>query len=594
MDTVAGGRQSGSGIRPGPACHTIVTSGLAVRGRIPPAFCPTRMIGTTLSILGSLGMFLFGMKIMSESLQKLSGEKLRGIMRSMTGNRFAGVGTGFLVTCLVQSSSASTVMMVSFVNAGLLTLAESIGMIMGANIGTTTTFWLVSFFGFKFSISAIALPIMGLALPLLFARKPRLRNTGEFCMGFGLLFLGLMFLKDSVPDIRSNPEVLEFIKDYSGRGLSSTLIFLGFGILLTIVVQSSSVAGAITLTMAYKGWIDFPTACAITLGENIGTTITANLAALGGNVQAKRAARVHFIFNVIGVIWAVLLFTPFTGLIQTLIPGDATDPVHMPLHMAAFHSLFNILNTALLIGFVPQLARLSERLVKDDAAKPRDHVGYESPLVPHTGELNLAEAERDVQRMGAITRELVTGFSTLFEEAPADLEARVKELKELEKESDRRAIETTNYLLRCTSGGVSEETMARVTSMLRVVAELEDICDCGYRLVLLAERKHRKQRVLPPEVFKQVRDFSQLLLQFMDFYSSRLTTGVATADMETAYQLENLIDSFRKTLRKESVRRMRLSGDVIKAEMLYIDMLSNMESIGNHSLNVLQALRHES
>lgn len=554
------------------------------------------MIGTTLSILGSLGMFLFGMKIMSESLQKLSGEKLRGIMRTMTGNRFAGVGTGFLVTCLVQSSSASTVMMVSFVNAGLLTLVEAIGMIMGANIGTTTTFWLVSFFGFKFSISAIALPIMGLALPLLFARKPRLRNLGEFCMGFGLLFIGLMFLKDAVPDIKNNPEMLEFIKDYTGRGLSSTLIFLGLGVLLTIIVQSSSVAGAITLTMAYKGWIDFPTACAITLGENIGTTITANLAALGGNVQAKRAAFVHFIFNVIGVVWAIALFSPFVNFVENLVPADATNPVHMPLHMAAFHSLFNIMNTALLIGFVPQLARLAERLVKDKAVTTpvRDHMDYDSPLVPQTGELNLAEAERDVQRMGGITRELVTGFSSLFENPPADLEARMIELKNLEKESDRRALATTQYLLRCASGGLSEETMNRVTSMLRVVAELEDICDCGYRLVLLAERKQRKRRQHPPEVTKQVRDFSQLLLQFMDFYSSRLTSGVVTADMETAYQLENLIDAFRKSLRKESVCRMRLSGDVIKAEMLYIDMLNNMESIGNHSLNVLQALRHES
>jgi phosphate:Na+ symporter len=554
------------------------------------------MIVTTLSLLGSLGMFLFGMKTMSEALQKLSGEKLRGVMRTMTGNRFAGVGTGFLVTCLVQSSSASTVMMVSFVNAGLLTLVEAIGMIMGANIGTTTTFWLVSFFGFKFSISAIALPVMGIALPLLFARKTKLRDTGEFLMGFGLLFLGLMFLKDSVPDIKNNPEVLEFIKDFTGYGFGSTVLFFVFGIILTLIVQSSSVAGAITLTMAFKGWIDFPTACAITLGENVGTTITANLAALGGNVQAKRAARVHFVFNIIGVIWAMALFIPFIAFIERIMPGDAANPTHMPLHMAAFHTLFNIFNTALLIGFVPQLARLAERMVKDNPASPvRDHVAYESPLVPHTGELNLAEAERDVQRMGAITRELVTGFTDLFENPPADpaeLELRVKAYKELEKESDRRAIETTRYLLRCTASGVSETTMSRVTGMLRVVAELEDICDCGYRLVVLAERKHRKNRILPDEARKQVRDFSQLVLQFIDFYSGRLNTGVPVSDMETAYQLEDLIDTFRKNLRKASMQRMSNSAEVIKAEMLYIDILNNMESIGNHSLNVLQSLRH--
>lgn len=552
------------------------------------------MIGATLSLLGGLGMFLFGMKIMSESLQKLSGEKLRGIMRTMTGNRFAGVGTGFLVTCLVQSSSASTVMIVSFVNAGLLTVIEATGMIMGANIGTTTTFWLVSFFGFKFSISAIALPIMGLALPLLFMRQMKLRTLGEFCMGFGLLFLGLMFLKDSVPDIRSNPEALEFIKDFTGYGLGSVLIFFVFGTILTIVVQSSSVAGAITLTMAYKGWIDYPSACAIILGENVGTTITANLAALGGNVEAKRAARVHLLFNLIGVAWCIALFNPFSQFIDWLVPGDSVATDNIPLHMAGFHTLFNICNTALLVGFVSQLGRLAGRLVRAPALgeKPLDHVSYDSPLVPHTGELNLAEAERDVQRMGTITRELVVGFMDLFEKAPADLDATVKHLKGLEEESDRRAVEATQYLLRCTTGGVSEATMGRVTVMIRILAELEDMCDRGYRLVMLAERKHRKKRTLPPEVFKQVRDFSHVLLQFMDFASSRLTTGVAGSDMETAYQLENLIDKLRMTLRKESVRRMQGNGEIIKSEMLYIDILNNIEVIGDHSLNILQALRH--
>lgn len=555
------------------------------------------MTVTALTILGALGMFLFGMKIMSEALQKLSGERLRTVMRTMAANRFAGVGSGFLVTCLVQSSSATTVMIVSFVNAGILKLTEAIGMIMGANIGTTTTFWLVSFFGFKFSISSIALPIMGVALPLLFARKPKLRDTGEFLMGFGLLFLGLMFLKDAVPDIKNNPEILSFIKDYSGAGLGSILLFFVFGVVLTLVVQSSSVAGAITLTMAYKGWIDFPTACAITLGENVGTTITANLAALGGNVQAKRAARVHFVFNIIGVIWAIALFPLFVGFIDSIVPGDAANPEHMPLHMAAYHSLFNIFNTALLVGFVPHLARLSERMVKDRTERSPDHVAYESPLLPHTGELNLAEAERDLERMGQITRELVTGFADLFEtDAPdaAAREARVAAFKELEKESDRRAIETTAYLLRCTASGVSAATMTRVTGMLRVVAELEDICDCGYRLGLLAERKHRKGRQLPPDAHKQVREFSQLILQFIDFYTPRLSNGVTTADMEPAYQLENTIDTFRKTLRRASMQRMSTSGEVIKAEMLYIDILNNMESIGNHSVNVLQALRHES
>ncbi len=552
------------------------------------------MITTILSILGGLGMFLFGMKIMSEALQKLSGEKLRAIMRMVAGNRFTGVGTGFLVTCLVQSSSATTVMIVSFVNAGLLTLFEATGMIMGANIGTTTTFWLVSFFGFKFSITSIALPIMGVALPFLFAGKAKLRNVGEFFMGFGLLFIGLMFLKDSVPDIRNNPEVLQFITKFTGMGLGSVLIFFVFGTILTVVVQSSSVAGAITLTMAYKGWIDYQTACAIILGENVGTTITANLAALGGNIEAKRAARVHFFFNIIGVAWCILFFGPYTRLVDWLVPGDAIAPDHIPLHMAAFHTLFNVLNTSLLVGFARPLARLASLAVRPSKGVAKDHVGLDSPLVPQTGELNLAEGEHDLRRMAGITRDLVVGFTELFEQAPADLSAQVDRLKELEQQSDRKAVETTQYLLRCASSGISDDAMNRVTVMIRVVAELEDMCDRGYRLVILAERKHRKNRALPPEVFAQIRGFSTALLEFMDFASAHLTLGVGPADMDKAHRLERTIDDFRKELRKESVRRMQGNSEIIKSEMLYIDILNNIEAIGNHSLNILQALRHAS
>ena len=552
------------------------------------------MIGTILTILGSLGLFLFGMKVMSESLQKLSGEKLRGMMRTMTSNRFMGLGTGLGITCLVQSSSATTVMIVSFVNAGLLTVTESIGMIMGANLGTTTTFWIVSFLGFKFSMSAVALPLIGFALPLIFSRRPKLKDTGEFIMGFGILFLGLMFLKDSVPDIRQSPEILEFVQNYTDRGIFSVLFFFAFGTILTVIVQSSSVAGAITLTMAYKGWIDYPSACAIILGENVGTTITANIAAMGGNTNAKRAALAHFIFNIFGVVWAVLLFKPFVNLVDIIMPGDALDSTNIPLHMAAFHSIFNLINIGALIGFVPHIAKTVERLVGKGKGVSVDHVTHGSPFLPQTGELNIAEAERDVQRMGQLTRDLMTGFLELFHNSDKDLGSRVKELKQLEKESDRLAIETTTYLLECSANSVSSASMLKITAMLRVVAELEDICDCGYRLCMLAERKYRKKRALPPETFKQVQQFSDIVLQFMDFYSARISRGVATNDMETAYQLENSIDRFRKELRKESMRRMTVSGENVKAEMLYIDMLNNMESIGNHSLNVLQALRHHS
>ena len=555
------------------------------------------MILSILTLLGSLGMFLFGMKMMSESLQRLSGERLRAIMHRMTGNRFSGLSTGFAVTCMVQSSSASTVMIVSFVNAGLLTLFGAIGMILGANLGTTTTFWIVSIFGFKFSMSSISLPLIGVALPLIFSKTPKIRHSGEFLIGVGLLFLGLMYLQQSVPDVESNPEALAFITRFTGMGLLSVISFIIFGAILTVMVQSSSVAGAITLTMAAKGWIDYPSACAIILGENIGTTITANLAAIGGNVNAKRAARAHLFFNLIGVLWAIVLFTPLSNLVLRMV-GPDTGPARLPIHMAAFHTTFNLINICLVIGFVKQLERLVTRVVKQPDGAPllapqkSPHMTYESALVPHTGELNLAEADRDVDRMGALTQELLMLFTKAFEEGGEDLPEMVLRAKQMEQESDILSFETTAYLLRCSSSGLSPASMSRITALLRVVAELEEICDCGYRLVMMAERKHRKERVLPPETLTQVREFSNIVLQFIEFYSSRFNGPVVATDMETAYQLEKFIDSFRKRLRKESMNRIQTSGENVKAEMLYIDILNNMESIGNHSINVLQALRH--
>ena len=260
-----------------------------------------------LTLLGSLGMFLYGMKIMSEGLQKVAGDKLRNILSVMTTNRITGVLTGMLVTALIQSSSATTVMVVSFVNAGLLTLGQSISVIMGANVGTTVTAWIISFFGFKFDISMLSLPLMGLAIPLMFAKKSNYKSLGEFILGFAFLFLGLSYLKDSVPDLEGNPEVLSFIQNYTSMGYLSLLIFLAIGTILTIIVQSSSATVAITLIMCTQGWMPFEMAAAMVLGENIGTTITANLAALSGNVSARRAALAHLMFNVFGVVWVMIL-----------------------------------------------------------------------------------------------------------------------------------------------------------------------------------------------------------------------------------------------------------------------------------------------
>jgi phosphate:Na+ symporter len=532
------------------------------------------------------------MKVMSQGLQKVSGEGLRALIRNMTQNRFAGILTGTLVTTMVQSSSASTVMIVSFVNARLLTLKESIGMIMGCNLGTTTTFWLVAFVGFKFSLSTIALPCVGIGVILLFTKLPKMRDSGEALIGFGILFLGLSFLKDSVPDVKSNSEMFAFLADWQNYGTGSFFLFIAFGVILTIVVQSSSVAGAITLTLAAKGWIDYESAAAIVLGENIGTTITANLAALTANVPAKRAARAHLMFNLIGVLWMVFLFVPFTILVDFLTPGVADDPIHTLYHLAVFHSLFNFANICILVSFVPHLAKLSKKMVPSkgkDEDEDFDHLQIYSTNLPKTGEINIALAEQEVRLMAELTQTMFKGFNEVFENPETDMTESVRELKALEEKSDRMAFEITQYLIFCASSELSRDRLNEVTVLLRVVAELEQIGDCAYQLVQLAKRKYRKNQVMPPATQAAIREFCGRVDHFISFYINHLDAAIQVSDMETALQLEKTIGGSRKKLRKEAVRRMKDPAN-IKSEMLYIEILNQIERIGDHSLNILELL----
>jgi phosphate:Na+ symporter len=596
-----------------------------------------------LYVLGGLGIFLFGMRVMSEGIQKVAGEGMRRIMATMTQNRFFGLATGLLVTCLVQSSSATTVMVVSFVNAQLLTLMESIGVIMGANLGTTLTGWIIATIG-KFSLSKIALPIIGIGLPLVFLSQPKFKHTGEFLVGFGLLFFGLSELKNAVPDVKSllkssDPadqllvqDIQGFIEQLNSHGFGSVLIFLVIGVFLTILVQSSSAAMGITIIVAINGWINFEIAAAIVLGENIGTTVTAWLASLGANINAKRAARAHFIFNMAGVCWMLLLFYPFIGVLDQIMPGaiyveDVTQAEasayleenefegepsesdlakarkaivdkNIPLHLSLFHTLFNLTNIALLIGFAPHLARLVERLVQPkthdgNAPKPGSLAAlhYEgSGVLPKTGELNLALVEGEIDRLAAITRYMFEGFVEVFESPDADKSALIKELKELEEKCDEHAFEITQTLIYCTTESLAGERALRVASLLRVTGELEDIGDCCHRLVQLAHRKYRKNRVLPEETLREIKVFSEQILDFMELYQTHLKDG-SIPDIAKAQAIEDRIDASRKSLRKNAVKRME-DKENLKAEMIYVDILNEMESIGNDALNVVQALNH--
>jgi phosphate:Na+ symporter len=321
-----------------------------------------------LQLFGALGLFLFGMKVMSDALMSLAGDKMRHILASMTSNRLFGILTGFFITSVIQSSSATTLMVVSFANASLLTLTESISVIMGANIGTTITAWLITILGFKVSMSAIALPLVGFGFAFTFAKKENLKKWGGFIIGFAVLFIGLQFLKDAVPDIKQNPEILEFLNKYTDHGFWSVLLFLFIGTLLTIIIQSSSATMALTLIMTAQGWIPFDLAAAMVLGENIGTTITANLAAVVSNFNAKRTARAHLIFNIIGVIWVLILFYPFLQIINRWVLNMGSESPYVsaaaiPVALSLFHTVFNITNTFLLVWFVKPIAKIVEKIV---------------------------------------------------------------------------------------------------------------------------------------------------------------------------------------------------------------------------------------
>jgi len=388
-----------------------------------------------LKLLGALGLFLYGMKVMSDSLLQVAGDKMRKILASMTSNRVFAVLTGFLITAVIQSSSATTLMVVSFVNAALLTLTEAIGVILGAHIGTTITAWIITILGFKVSISAIALPLVGLGVIFTFLKKENLKTWGHFIIGFAILFIGLQFLKDSVPDIKQNPEMLAFLKSFTNMGVWSYLIFLLIGTLLTVIIQSSSATMALTLIMCNEGWLPFDMAAAMVLGENIGTTITANLGAIMANYQAKRAARAHFISNTLGVLWAMILLVPFLGLINWFVTRNGglspfDSPTAIPVALSLFHTSFNIANTLILIGLVPIIARIVIKMVP---AKEEEEFGVEMPMYLSEDALSYPETAlssiyKETQRLfeGTTFEVVAHGMNLHREDITSDM--KIKEL----------------------------------------------------------------------------------------------------------------------------------------------------------------------
>ena len=552
-----------------------------------------------LELVGALGFFIYGMKVMSEGIQKVAGNKMRQVLGAMTSTRIFGVFTGFLITSLLQSSSATTVMVVSFVNAGLLTLVESVGVIMGANIGTTITAWLISIFGFKIKIASVALPIIAIGFPMMFSKRASLKSWAEVIIGFALLFLGLNALKGSVPDLKSSPEVLSFLANYADSGMLSTLIFIGVGTLLTLIVQSSSAAMALTLVMCFEGWIPFEMAAAMVLGENIGTTITANLAALIGNVHAKRAAMAHFIFNVFGVIWMFLLFRFFiTGIDAFMYTSYGISPLDkdqyesIPIALSIFHTTFNIINVTVLFAFVPFIARVAEQLVPSrgdvDEETKLEYIGSGILATP---ELSLLEAKKEIAKFGKITNRLF-GFTSeiLYEQNQKKFTDQLRRIAKYEDITDKMEIEIADYLSKVSQGELSENSSFRVRGMLSIINDLERIGDICYQISKNIERKrdqkanfNDEQKENMSKMFASVEDAIQNMLENLD-------SDYTQVNIRKAELLEVEINDSRNKLRNLHLQDIANKKYSFESGLFYNDLFSSCEKIGDHIFNVNEAI----
>ena len=564
-----------------------------------------------LTLLGALGMFLYGMNLMSSGLQKAAGDKLRGLLSAITSNPFKGVLTGLGITSIIQSSSATTVMVVSFVNAGLLTLAQAIGVIMGANIGTTVTAWLVAWLGFKADISILAVPLMLLGFLCSNSKKSNRQNIGELIVGFCLLFLGLSFMKESVPDLNETPEVLEFVKAWSGYGFWSVLIFLAFGTILTLVLQSSSATMAITLIMLSMGWIPFSMACAMVLGENIGTTITANIAASVGNTQAKRAAMSHTIFNVFGVVWALILFKPFLMLVGGIIAcfglpnpaadGFAVSAPNTPDSTAALyglsmlHTLFNTSNTLILVWFVKFIEKAVTWIIKAPKNQEQEvfRLKYISAGPLATPELATEQAFDEIIHFAQISQRGLGYAKDAIAETDVDkFEEWRQKLVKYEEISDRIEYEIAAFLNAVSVGDISRETSLKIKAMYKIIGELESLGDSGESISRILSRRNIHKKSFDEATIKKL---MEMVAEVDHAYVVMVDNLIAAhrgalEEISNAYNAEDRINNMRNNLRDAEIEELENEGKSYQTSVYYMDIVNELERMGDFMINISQDL----
>ena len=589
-----------------------------------------------LILIGSLGMFLYGMKVMSEGLQKVAGDRLRSFFSVMTKNPLTGVFTGILITALVQSSSATTVMVVSFVNAGLLSLAQSISVIMGANVGTTATAWIITLFGFKVEISLYALPLIGIAIPLIFSKNNKRKSWGEFIVGFALLFMGLDYLNRSVPDLQSNPDLFNFLTRYASMGVRSIFIFMVVGIVVTLIVQSSSVTFAITLIMCSKGWISFDIACAIILGGNIGTTITPLMASIGANVAARRAALAHLLFNLFGAVWLMCVFYPFvdlsawlTGVVGQGDPDtlyrytetlEQTSPelinqlnngllspdspemrnflsmqLAVSFGLSIFHTLYNLINLSIMIWFVKVYVKILTSLVK---VKNKEDEGFQLKFISRgllsTSELSLLQARKEIALYAERTSRMYGMVHSLLHEKEGS-EAYTKIYNRIEKYEmtcDRIEIEIADYLAKVSDGRLSQIGKRQISAMLTMTSEIESIGDCCYNMARTLQRKSEASIDFNDQIVENIDHMVNLVNDALANMVSALDRiEVSDAELNAAYGKEVEINNFRNHMRSINIQNINEKRYDYQAGIYFMDMISESEKLGDYVVNVLEAAK---
>ena len=559
------------------------------------------IIFTLLKITGGLCLFLYGMKVMSDGIQRAAGDKLQRFLNFMTGNRFIAVLTGFAITAIIQSSSATTVMVVSLVNAGLLNLTQSIGVIMGANIGTTVTAWIVHLVGFSLNLSQMALPAVGIGF-ICSVVKWKHRNAGEFLLGFGLLFMGLDFLTTSMPAIGNN---FDFIAKVSNLGFLSYFIGMITGMAMTLLIHSSSAATVIMLTMAYNGVISYEMSASMILGANIGTTIDAALASIGTKTNAKRAALVHVLFNVLGTCWALPLLKPLLALVNLVTPGSMTpgivnDPM-VTAHLAMLHTVFNVVNTIIFLPFVKHFAALVTFIIKDDKNEAAAPLHYRLPILSgkmqNTPEMSIVYAEKEIRDMASLALSMFTRFSGVLQSLPeiseqdrqTEVEALSVELSHRERYADEMRDEIGAFIMECARKRLNPRSEQRISQLLRVISDLEEMTDDCCSLSFLLENGVKDGRIIKKKEMEALSPYLQKVEDFLKLVKVNLGKTLSAETLQNARELEDAIDKNRDKLRKMGRKRLE-SGKDVKTELLFIDLVRRIEKLGDYCLEIAETL----